>query len=334
MSAAAIRDLCAQVEESEVEGVVGFASAERDASVVTAASPGVEVVCRHDRGYPCSLLDLEEQGGAAPALVHSLGGADRLADLLAAPCVTIVGARRASAYALRTAHEFGRGLAAAGVTVVSGLALGVDAAAHAGAIEGGGRSLAVVAGGVDVPYPRSNARLRKHLLETGAVVSEMPVGTPSYRWGFPARNRLMAAFGAATLVIEAGARSGTLITVRAAQALNRSVLVVPGRVDSALANGSNGLLREACVAPVLAVEDVLDELYGVGYGPRPEPRDPLAELDPIDRSVFDALAAGGGGDGLAGATGHPAGIVRAALGRLELAGHIARDGLGWRVRGR
>ena len=159
----------------------------------------------------------------APAVLHVAGDPE----VLPAPdevAVAIVGARRATPYGLEVARALGRGLAAARVTVVSGMALGIDAAAHAGALEVGGPTIAVLAGGADVPYPRSRPALHRRIVGGGGcVVSEMPPGFTPLKWGFPARNRIIAGLAAATIVVEAAERSGSLITAEFAQDLGRVV---------------------------------------------------------------------------------------------------------------
>jgi DNA processing protein len=220
---------------------------------------GQVTACRHTDTYPRSLLALAD----APPVLYFTGEADALAELLAAPVATLVGTRTPSRYAVEVAHELGRGLAVAGVTVVSGLALGVDAAVHRGALAGGGRALAVLAGGADVPYPKTNRALYGRVLRAGGVVSELPPGQLPHRWSFPARNRIMAGLASLTVVVEAAESSGTLITAEFAAQLGREVGAVPGQVTSRRAAGSNRLLREGA-AVIRSVEDALDELFGIG----------------------------------------------------------------------
>ena len=224
---------------------------------------GHGAACRHTGSYPRSLLALAD----APSVIYFTGGPDALSELIAAPVVTVVGTRTPSRYALEVAHELGRALAVAGVTVVSGLALGVDAAVHRGALAGGGHPLAVLAGGADVPYPKANRALYDRVVRAGAVVSELPPGRRPLRWSFPARNRIMAGLASLTVVVEATESSGTLITAEFAAQLGRDVGAVPGQVTSRRAAGSNRLLREGA-AVIRSAEDALDELFGVGTGER------------------------------------------------------------------
>lgn len=294
-----------------------------------------ESICRHSPAYPARLLQLADP----PAVIHCRGGLDRLAVLAERPAVTIVGGRAATSYALGVATTLGHDVAAAGATVVSGLALGIDAAAHRGATSAGAGALAVLASGADVAYPRTNAGLYRRVVETGAVISEMPPGTPPARWAFPARNRIMAALGSLTVVVEARERSGSLITARLATDLGREIGAVPGRVTTDQAEGSNRLLQDGATV-VLDADGVLDSLFGPGRDASGGLRSALStheggeratavsELDPPIRRVLEALDSERGIDAIGRAAGVPAGLVRAALGRLELLGLATRDGLG------
>ena len=284
---------------------------------------GLGAVCPHSGRYPISLGRL----GDAPAVLYLSADDDVLAGLDASAIVCVVGARRASSYAVEVAHELARGLARAGVTVVSGLALGVDAAAHRGALAGGGRTIAVLACGVDRPYPRTNRALYEHVRRRGAGVSEMPPGHPAFRWSFPARNRIMAGLSAMTVVVEAGEPSGSLITAEFALDLGREVGAVPGWVTSRMAAGSNRLLRDG-VSVIRGVEDVLDGLYGAGGGRRPDATPSAPALDPSLRRVLDRVEAGEGVEAIGRGAGISAAAARAALGRLELLGLVTRDGFG------
>ena len=221
----------------------------------------MDAVCRHDERYPLRLLEAAD----APAVLHVAGDAGRLQTLAAgdAPAVAIVGARRAGAEGVQVAHALGRGLAAAGVTVVSGMALGIDSAAHAGALEVGGPTITVLAGGADVAYPASKRSLHRALVRTQAAVSEMPPGFKPFRWCFPARNRTIAGLASLTIVVEATERSGSLITADLAQELGRAVGAVPGSVTATRCAGSNALLRDGALV-IRHAQDALDEALGIG----------------------------------------------------------------------
>ena len=177
--------------------------------------------------------------------------------------MAIVGTRNPSPYGREVAHSLGRGLGAAGVPVVSGLALGIDATAHRGCLAGGGLPVAVLACGPDVAYPRRHRALHRDVCARGAVLSELPPGVQPFRWSFPARNRIMAGLARMTVVVEAADPSGSLITSDFARDLGRSVAAVPGHVTARMARGTNGLLRDGAV-PVTGPADVLDELFGAG----------------------------------------------------------------------
>jgi DNA processing protein len=287
---------------------------------------------RNDPHYPAGLHDLAHKPPGAPAAIHGIGERDAVSGLEPGTAVTVVGARRASAYGLQVAEELARDLAAAGLVVVSGMAHGIDAAAHRGALAGGGITVAVLGGGPDVVYPPAQRRLYARILERGgAVVSEHPPGTRIERWCFPARNRVMAALAKVTIVVEATERSGTRITSDWALDLpDREVGAVPGPVNSRLSAGPNALLADGAFA-VRDAQDVLDRMLGVGavrvrgVGPA---------LEPDLTRVLDLVEAGEGTcDALAVAGGLPPGDAAIALVRLELLGYVRADAGGryWRT---
>jgi len=284
----------------------------------------VTAICMHREGYPEQLRDLPD----APAALFCRGRTELLAATAAEPAVTVVGTRDASPYGLDVAHDLGRGLASAGITTISGMALGIDAAAHRGALGARGATIAVLACGPDIAYPRRHRDLHAQICAQGLVVSELPPGQRAYRWSFPARNRIMAALARLTVVVEAGEASGTLITAGFAQDLGRAVGAVPGRVTTRVAHGANKLLRDG--APVIRdTGDALDELLGVGMWSRAQATD-LSNLDPAQRRLLDAVEAGLDMDGICAFTDMEIAQVRAALTELETSGLIRRDGLaGW-----
>ena len=288
------------------------------------ADAGCWSTCRHGPGYPATLLDL---GREAPAALMGRGDSALLDRLEDDPGVTVVGSRRGTAYGRGVARELGRMLASAGLTVISGLALGIDAAAHGGAVEAGGPTVAVLGSGPDRAYPPSNRRLYARIAdESGVVVSELPPGTGAFRWTFPARNRIMAALGAMTVVVEAAQHSGSLITVGFAEDLGRAVGAVPGPVNSWQSDGANALLADGAVV-VRGAEDVLDALFGPGA------RALRAATGPaLDETLATALAEVEGGraspDDVARALDGDAGVAASALARLELLGYVASDATG------
>ena len=210
-------------------------------------------VCSHDYRYPSGLHSLPAY---CPALICR--GDSRLLGDLAEPrrCVSVVGARRASSYGRDVARTLGRDLAAAGITVISGMAFGVNACAHRGALEAG-RTVAVLGCGPDVAYPASHRSLWRRIQENGLVISELPPGTGAWRWSFPARNRIIAGLAGISVVVEAAERSGSLITAEIARKLGREVGAVPGPVTSRTSAGSNDLLADGA-ALIRNADDVLN----------------------------------------------------------------------------
>jgi DNA processing protein len=236
----------------------GFdATAARDACRTAA----VVAICRHDWRYPAILAEIP----GAPAVLHVSGDPARLVSLLEAPAAAIVGARKASPYALEVAHGLGGGLSSASVTVVSGMANGVDAAAHAGAMRAGAATIAVLAGSPHLAYPAAKRSLHRRLVTDAAVVSEWPPGFAARPWCFLARNRIIAGLAAATIVVEAGERSGSLTTAGFATGYGRPVGAVPGRVTAAGAAGSNALLFDGAHV-VRDARDALELTCGLTAG--------------------------------------------------------------------
>jgi len=284
------------------------------------AAAGCWACCRHAEAYPDSLRDAPD----APWALVGRGDLGLLADLEPLGAVTIVGARRATSYGREVAHELGRELAAAGLVVVSGLAFGIDACAHRGALDAG-RTVAVLGCGADVPYPATNRSLWRRIVESGLVLSELPPGATPWRWTFPARNRIMAALSGMTVVVEAAKRSGSLITMELAAELGRDLGAVPGPITSRASAGPNALLAGgACV--VRDAQDVLDAMLGPGRRPA-APAQPI--LDPALELVLLAVEAGASTcDAVAAATGLSAGDSAAALARLELLGYLSCSPMG------
>jgi len=288
------------------------------------AAAGIGAVCRCGRVYPDRLRELADP----PAVLHVAGD---LAALHEVPAAAVVGARRCSPYGREVARALGRGLAAAGVPVVSGLALGVDGASHLGALEGAGGAppVAVLAGGVDRPYPASHLGLHRRVVAAGCVVSELPPGFLARRWCFVARNRIIAALGEVTVVVEAATRSGSLTTAGFAEELGRGVAAVPGQVTSRLAAGTNALLA-AGAALVSEPRDVLDLLFGVGARVDAPPDPPVVE--PALRALLDAVEDGRGSLARLAATPAQAEAVARGLTELELRGLVRRGFGGGYVR--
>jgi DNA processing protein len=300
--------------------------AESAAAAEADALPPVDggVVCVHDKAYPQALHELPD---APQALFHT-GPPERLEQLLAERPVAIVGSRRPSAQAEQNATELGRRLATAGVTVVSGLAFGIDAACHRGALMARGGAIAVLASGADRATPVRNRGLYKDVRTAGVVVSEMPWGATPWRWLFPARNRIMAALAEMTVVVEATERSGSLITARFALDLGRHVGAMPGPAGARLTEGSNLLIRDGGV-PIQRAGDVLDVVFGVENRREAEADAVRRRLagDALLTALLDSVEVGETLDQMAARSGLPAREVRAALARLEQTGLIRRTGL-------
>lgn len=282
-----------------------------------AARAGMGILCRHASGYPQQLAQMSD----APAVLHTLGDPALLDRCGVDGAVAVVGSRQASGYGLQVAYALGRDLAAAGVPVVSGMAYGVDSAAHEGALAAGGPTVAVMPGGADHAYPRSKVGLHARIQASGLLLAEMPPGMRPFRWSFPARNRIMAALARMTVVVEGTEGSGSLITAAFAADLGREVGAVPGQATSALAAGPNRLLAEGAVV-VRSADDVLDAVYGPGER-RPAPPPPSSGLDPALEALLERVEAGAGTvDELA----REAGVadVLAGLSELELLGLVHR----------
>jgi DNA processing protein len=285
------------------------------------SASGVHALCRCDVGYPAPLHDLCD----APAVLYVRGALARLERAMRVERVAIVGARRASEYGLQQARALGRGLAVAGLTVVSGMALGVDAAAHAGALDADGLTIAVLACGPERAYPASKWRLHARIAGSGVVVAELPPGTPARRWCFPARNRIIAALGQATVVVEAGERSGSLITAGQAADLGREVAAVPGLVTAPLAAGTNALIADGAQL-VRGPRDVLELLFGAAaLTLLPAQADErLAGLDADLRALLDRVAGGSDTVAALARNGDQVDAVLAGLAQLELRGLLRR----------
>lgn len=269
-------------------------------------------------GYPDWLGDL---GRRAPQRLHGVGNRSVVTGLDHETAVTLIGSRRASAYGLRLAEELARDLAAAGVTVISGMAWGIDSAAHRGALGAGGTTIAVLAGGPDVVYPPSARRLYGEIARAGAAISERDPGTRPERWSFTVRNRIMAALATLVVVVEAAEPSGSLVTAREAADLGREVGAVPGQVGMRSAAGTNGLLFDGA-AVIRSAEDVLDRLGGVGGGVR---RAGGPVLEPQLARTLELVAAGAASpDALAAQAGVEPRLAAIALTRLELLGYVRR----------
>ncbi|MHB8896336.1 MAG: DNA-processing protein DprA [Candidatus Geothermincolia bacterium] len=276
---------------------------------------GISVVVRGESSYPGILAQIHDP----PTAIFVRGILPRNPAGIA-----IVGSRKATPYGLEAARWLAEGLAAEGACVVSGAASGIDTAAHAGALDSGGPTVAVLGCGVDVVYPRSNARLYERIKENGALLSEYFPGTEPRPFHFPARNRIIAGLSRAVIVVEASEKSGALITADFALAEGRDVMAVPGQVFSANSKGTHILIRSGA-ALVASPNDVLAEL-GLEPG-RTVSSDTCdrEDLPPDEKSLLEALRGGAlGVDSLSLAVGLPAGRTLATLGSLEVRGLVSR----------
>lgn len=335
--AAALRATAAQLRTVPQIGdmlAASFADAFRavdvDAEVRLIEKHGVRPVPLGHPDYPPRLAAIPDP----PPLVYFRGELTP-AD---AAAVAVVGSRGCTAYGRRVADALAAGLARAGWTVVSGLARGIDGAAHRGALAAGGRTVAVLAGGLSRIYPPEHADLAGEVAAQGCLVTETPMTVASQPGMFPARNRIISGLSRAVVVVEAGERSGALITVEHAAEQGREVFAVPGPVDNPASAGCLELLRTGAKL-VRSAEDVIEDLRGIappdpptkpaagGHPPGPPtlfdpasgaPRPPPAGLDPLEQQVWDALDTPRHGDELARLVGRPVGELTRALMGLEL----------------
>ncbi len=297
--------------------------------IAAAREHGVRILCRADEDFPPGLRRIPD-----PPVVLYVRGELRPTDAIA---LAVVGSRRCSIYGAEQARRFGELLAGAGFTVVSGLARGIDAFAQHGAVDAGGRSIAVLGSGLTGVYPPENRALAERLLERGAWVSELPMRAAVRAENFPSRNRLIAGMSLGVLVVEAAQRSGALITARLAAEYNREVFAVPGRVQDPTSFGTNGLIRDGAAKLVMGLEDILAELGEVGAAMRPDGSEPRAAprqaaaqvlpatLTPAERTVLELVGQEEVfQDELLTRATLPAGEVLAALTSLELKGCVRR----------
>jgi DNA processing protein len=294
-----------------------YARFDAPAARAAALAVGLVTVCRCRDAYPERLRELADP----PAVLHVLGDPGVLGP---ADRVAVVGARRASPYGLDVARGIGRGLSIARVPVVSGLAMGIDSAAHAGALSGPGTTIGVLAGSADVPYPAGGRRLHAAVASRGAVVSELPPGAGIHRWCFVARNRVIAALAEVTVVVQATDRSGSLTTADFAAELGRAVAAVPGVVTSRLSAGTHQLIQAG--APLVGdAGDVLELLAATTGAAFERPSaPPPPELEAGLAALLAAVEDGQGTLSELATTPEDARAALAGLGELERLGLIRR----------
>jgi DNA processing protein len=292
------------------------------AAIDRAHAQRITPVAWNDPAYPVALTTIVDP----PPVLWTRGSTTAFE----APAVAIVGARAASAYGLSVAEQLASDLAARGLAIVSGLARGVDSAAHRGALSAGGVTLGIMGSGVDVMYPAEHAALARDMQQHGAVVSELVPGTPPLKQFFPMRNRIISGLSRAVVVIEAGEKSGSLITARCALEQGRDVLAVPGNVLSGRNRGAHALLKDGAKI-VESADDILEELQMPSVGgesrrdaPARAGQDPiLALMTPGEPSDLDAIAE---------RSGLTTARLLPRLFELELQGAVARVGGGRFVR--
>ena len=289
-------------------------TAELDATIRWLDDPAHHLIAWDDSDYPRALLDL----GHAPPVMFHLGRRD----LLNRPALAIVGSRNATPQGRATARDFARALAEAGLTIVSGLALGIDAAAHEGALGTASSTVAFTGTGPDRVYPARNRDLARRIADTGSIVTEFVPGTPPRKENFPRRNRLISGLARGVLVVEATLSSGSLITARWAGEQGRDVFAIPGSIHSPFARGCHKLIRDGAKL-VETAEDVLVEL-GLSQNTPSPPRAPLVPSTANEAWLlaslgYDPVTI----DALVERAGRPADVIAAALVRLELDGLVA-----------
>ena len=278
-------------------GAAADALADKDTSgadriLEDCARMGLQLLSLRDTAYPGRLRDIS----SAPLLLYVQG---RMPLFDGEAALAMVGTRRASPYALEAGERLAGEIAGRGGLIVSGLAVGVAAAAHRGALRSGGFTAAVIAGGHDIPYPRENRRLYEDIAARGVILSEYPPGTEHMAAHFPQRNRIISGLSVGVIVVEAGLNSGTQITVDYALNQGRSIYAVPGSIFSPFSQGTFSLLKNVGVKPVATPEDVLDDLRPVHRQPPPsvqpqlfggQPEAPPPGLDELEQRIWQALA--------------------------------------------
>ncbi|HEY2558751.1 MAG TPA: DNA-processing protein DprA [Caldimonas sp.] len=276
-----------------------------------------DAIALGDPRYPAALLESPDP----PLLLYVRG---RIA-LLQSPAIAIVGSRNPTAQGLENARAFAAHLSGVGWTVVSGLAFGIDAAAHEGALAGGGATIAVVGTGLDIDYPTRHRALASKIAATGLLMSEFAVGTPALAANFPVRNRIIAGLARGTLVVEAAVQSGSLITARLATEAGREVFAIPGSIHSPQSRGCHALIKQGAKL-VDSAADIVEELAPLRTDrtalphPRPTPSLPMPKDPILDALGFDPI----GLDALVARTGTSAAELSARLLELELQGRVAR----------
>lgn len=281
------------------------------------SSPDHHLVVRGCAGYPALLDEIARP----PELLYAVGRIE----LLNAPAIAVVGSRNATPQGMQDARALAAALSGEGFTIVSGLALGIDAAAHRGGLAGGASTVAVLGTGADVLYPRRNLALAREIAASGCVLTDFPLGTPPLPGNFPSRNRLISGLSRGVLVVEAAPESGSLITARCALEQNREVFAIPGSIHSPLSRGCNGLIQQGA----MLVQDAGDVLSQLGHAVRAAAGRKAREAPPAD-ALLDAMGfAPVSVDQMAQHCGLGVAALCARLSRLELEGRVSALPGGW-----
>ena len=295
-----------------------FIPGETGGARARAARAGLDLLCLCDPDYPRRLRRLY----SPPAVLHVAGGLARFLELADSDPVAIVGTRRPTLYGTEAARLLGRGVSVSGMSVISGMAMGIDAAAHRGALAGGGRTIAVLPGCAADPYPKTNRQLYAQILGSGAAVSELGPGAPLRKWTLIARNRIVAALAELTVVVQCRSESGALRTAEFTRMIRGRLGAVPGSILASQSEGPHQLLRDGAV-PIRDTQDILDAVCGVGE--RTFGAALGSGLSDPQRKLLDAIR--GGADTLAALDGTGAGgeALLMLLAELELAGCVRRS---------
>lgn len=315
-----LRVIPERVAQALIEPPSGASVALIDKTREWAEQAGNHFLTLADSRYPRALLDISDP----PFLLYAKGRID----LLASPSLAIVGSRNATVQGCSNAESFAEALSQSGLAIVSGLALGIDAAAHHGGLRGAGSTIAVIGTGADIVYPARNRSLAHRIAENGCLLSEYPLGTPAIAANFPRRNRLISGLARGVLVIEAAAQSGSLITARLGAEQGREVFAIPGSIHSPLSRGCHQLIRQGAKL-VESARDVLEELHHYQDYPQKNetgltrPKSPASSAATqteqlLNAMGFDPVAV----DSLGARCSLDAGTLSAALLNLELDGLV------------
>jgi DNA processing protein len=299
------------IDDGLPRGIVAAVRKAAREKLATAQRIGARCIVDGEPDFPLALQDLE----SVPTHVWTMGD---LAVLRDRPTVSIVGTRQLTSYGERATRSLANAFARNGATVISGMARGIDSVAHVSTMEVGGKTVAVLGTGIDVPYPASNRPLHRKIRDHGLIISEAAPGAAAHRGSFPTRNRLIAALGQATIVVEAGWKSGALITADVANAIGRAVGIVPGPIDSPTSLGSNQRLRDGIGHCIAVIDDAL-ELVGISESGKLS----VVFKNGSEEAVWLALERPAANfDVLTGRTGLPARLCLETVTALELRGLV------------